>query len=321
MPAHPNLLVGIENRDDAAVLKLDEEKALIQSVDFFTPMVDDPFVFGQIAAANALNDIYAMGGDPIIALNVVCFPECADLQVLRKILEGGFSKVSEAGALLVGGHTVDDIEPKYGLAVSGLVHPQRIISNSGAAVGDILFLTKPLGNGVIATSIKAEMASEEAYREAVKWMTMLNRESSQAMRQTGVNAATDVTGFGLMGHLYEMALGSDVQIEIFAGGIPFMSGALEYANLGLIPAGAYNNRDYMQEKVQYMGDIDPIVRDLLFSPETAGGMLLAVTEEKAGELLQLMDRKGQLCALIGRVRGKRFSPIRVWNGKIGGIPG
>ena len=195
-------------------------------------MVDDPFIFGQIAATNALNDIYAMGGTPLLALNVVCFPECADLQVLRSILEGGLSKVLEAGALLVGGHTVDDNEPKYGLAVSGLVHPQKIIANNGAQPGDLLFLTKPLGNGVIATGIKAEMVSSEAYKEAIKWMSMLNRESSQAMMEVGVNAATDITGFGLMGHLYEMAWGSNVQVEVFAEQIPFMEGTLEYAGLG-----------------------------------------------------------------------------------------
>ena len=311
MPVHPDLLIGIESRDDAAVLKLDGEKALVQTIDFFTPMVDDPFIFGQIAATNALNDVYAMGGTPILALNVVCFPECADLQVLRSILEGGLSKVLEAGALLVGGHTVDDNEPKYGLAVSGLVHPQKIIGNNGAQPGDILFLTKPLGNGVIATSIKAEMVSGEAYKEAIKWMSMLNRESSQAMIEVGVNAATDITGFGLMGHLYEMAWGSDVQVEVFAEQIPFMEGTLEYAGLGLIPGGAYNNRDYLKDKVEYAGDIDPLIRDLLFSPETAGGLLIAVAEKKAGELLRVMEKRGSFCNIIGRVRSEHFSPIRV----------
>jgi selenide,water dikinase len=304
-------LIGIESRDDAAVLKLDEEKALIQTIDFFTPMVDDPFIFGQIAATNALNDIYAMGGTPLLALNVVCFPECADLQVLRSILEGGLSKVLEAGALLVGGHTVDDNEPKYGLAVSGLVHPQKIIANNGAQPGDLLFLTKPLGNGVIATSIKAEMVSDQAYKEAIKWMSMLNRESSQAMIEVGVNAATDITGFGLMGHLYEMAWGSNVQVEVFAEQIPCMEGTLEYAGLGLIPGGAYNNRDYLKDKVEYAGDIDPLIRDLLFSPETAGGLLIAVEEKKAGELLRVMEKKGSFCNLIGKVQGEHFSPIRV----------
>lgn len=304
-------MIGIESRDDAAVLKLDEEKALIQTIDFFTPMVDDPFIFGQIAATNALNDIYAMGGTPLLALNVVCFPECADLQVLRSILEGGLSKVLEAGALLVGGHTVDDNEPKYGLAVSGLVHPQKIIANNGAQPGDLLFLTKPLGNGVIATSIKAEMVSDQAYKEAIKWMSMLNRESSQAMIEVGVNAATDITGFGLMGHLYEMAWGSNVQVEVFAEQIPFMEGTLEYAGLGLIPGGAYNNRDYLKDKVEYAGDIDPLIRDLLFSPETAGGLLIAVAEKKEGELLRVMEKRGSFCNLIGKVQGEHFNPIRV----------
>jgi len=292
---------------------LNEDLALIQTLDFFTPMVDDPYVFGQIAATNAINDIYAMGGRPLLAMNVVCFPQCEDMQILRGILEGGLSKVKEAGAFLVGGHTVDDNEPKYGLAVAGLVHPGQIIGNAGACPGDRLFLTKPLGNGIIATAIKAEMASEEAHEEAVRWMSMLNRNACEAMQEVGVNAATDITGFGLIGHLFEMASGSDVEVELYAGRVEFMTGTLEYANMGLIPGGAYTNREYLADKVEIAGEVDPVIMDLLFSPETAGGLLIAVSEEKAPALQAAMGKRNCTCFNIGRVTGKGFRPIRVLN--------
>ena len=311
VPTHPDLLVGINTRDDAGIFKLNEDLALIQTLDFFTPMVDDPFVFGQIAATNAINDIYAMGGRPLLAMNVVCFPQCEDMQVLREILKGGLSKVNEAGAFLVGGHTVDDNEPKYGLAVAGLVHPNKIISNDGARPGDLLFLTKPLGNGVIATAIKAEMASAEAYDDAICWMSMLNRKACDAMQEVGINAATDVTGFGFIGHLFEMAAGSNVQVEVYADKAEFMTGAREYANMGLIPAGAYTNREYLADKVEYTGEIDPTVRDLLFSPETAGGLLISVPESKTPQLLAAMGKKACRCFNVGRVIDKGFKPIKV----------
>lgn len=311
MPTHPDLLVGIDTRDDAGIYKLNEDLALIQTLDFFTPMVDDPYVFGQIAATNAINDIYAMGGRPLLAMNVVCFPQCEDLHILREILEGGLSKVNEAGAFLVGGHTVDDNEPKYGLAVAGLVHPEKITGNDGASPGDLLFLTKPLGNGIIATTIKAEMASAEAYEEAIKWMSMLNRNACEAMQEVGINAATDITGFGLMGHLFEMASGSDVEVEVYASKVEFMTGTLEYANMGLIPAGAYTNREYLADKVVIPPDLDPVVRDLLFSPETAGGLLIAVSEEKAADLQNAMAARDCRCFNIGRVTEKGFKPIKI----------
>jgi selenide,water dikinase len=311
VPSHPNLLVGIDTRDDAGIFKLNEDMALIQTLDFFTPMVDEPFVFGQIAATNAINDIYAMGGRPLLAMNVVCFPQCEDMQLLRQILEGGLSKVKEAGAFLVGGHTVDDNEPKYGLAVAGLVHPEKITSNDGARPGDLLFLTKPLGNGVIATTIKAEMASAEAYNDAIKWMSMLNRKACEAMQEVGINAATDVTGFGFIGHLFEMAAGSNVQVEVYSNQIEFMTGTLEYANMGLIPAGAYTNREYLADKVEYTGEIDPTVRDLLFSPETAGGLLISVPESKAPQLLAAMEQRSCRCFNVGRVIDEGFKRIKV----------
>lgn len=313
VPTHPNLLVGIDTRDDAGIYKLNEDLALIQTLDFFTPMVDDPYIFGQIAATNAINDIYAMGGCALLAMNVVCFPQCEDMQILRRILEGGLSKVKEAGAFLVGGHTVDDNEPKYGLAVAGLVHPAKITGNAGARPGDLLFLTKPLGNGIIATTVKAEMCSEEAYKEAVKWMSMLNRNACEAMQEVGINAATDITGFGLLGHLFEMASAADVKVELYANQVEFMTGTLEYANMGLIPAGAYTNREYLADKVEISGEVDPVIKDLLFSPETAGGLLIAVREEKADALEAAMARRDCTCFSVGRVVEKGFKPIRVLN--------
>lgn len=314
LPDHPDLLVGLQTRDDAGVYRLNADMALIQTVDFFTPMVDDAYLFGQIAATNALNDVYAMGGTPLLTMNIVCYPRCEDMQVLRDILAGGLSKVQEAGALLVGGHTIDDQEPKYGLSVTGLIHPDRVIGNGGARAGDILYLTKPIGNGVIATAIKAEMASLEAYREAVQWMTILNRPASEAMQQIGVNAATDITGFGLVGHLYEMAAASQVDIELRSESVPLMREALNYADIGMIPAGAYVNREYLSSKVFYQENIQPIVNDLLFCPETAGGLLISVDAERAAALQKALEQRQTAYAEVGRVLSRpvdQASMIRI----------
>lgn len=303
--------MGIDTRDDAGVYKLNDDMALIQTMDFFTPMVDDPYVFGQIAATNAINDVYAMGGKPILAMNLVCFPECEDLNILKHILAGGLDKIKEAEALLVGGHTVDDMEPKYGLSVTGLVHPDKLLTNSNAQEGDLLFLTKPIGNGVIATAIKAEFVKPNEYEEAIHFMTMLNKKESQVMQNVGVNAVTDVTGFGLLGHLFEMAYSSNVTVELFVNNVPFMQGVLDYASMGLIPGGAYSNRDYLSAYVENNEDIDPVVRDLLYSPETAGGLIIAVSNEKAEELITAMKDNNATCVLIGKVVKQGFSPIRL----------
>ncbi len=311
VPQHPALLVGLHTRDDAGVYKLSEETALIQTLDFFTPMVDDPYIFGQIAATNAINDIYAMGGQPLLAMNVVCFPECEEMSILAQILEGGLAKIKEAGALLVGGHTVDDNEPKYGLSVTGLIHPDQIISNSAARPGDRLYLSKPIGNGVITTAIKAEMVEAPHAEEAVGWMTTLNQAASQVMQQCGIKAATDVTGFGFLGHLYEMAAASNVEVEVYTQMVPFMSGVFSYAGLGLIPAGAYNNRDYLADKVSYLDEIDPDLRELLFCPETSGGLLMAVPAEAEQEFLQRMGERQVKVSLVGRVLAQPFAPIHI----------
>lgn len=305
------MLVGIHTRDDAGIYMLREDLALIQTLDFFTPMVDDPYIFGQIAAANAINDVYAMGGQPLTAMNVVCFPQCEDMGVLRDILAGGLSKIKEAGALLVGGHTVDDNEPKYGLAVSGLVHPQNIISNSQARPGDNIYLTKPIGNGVVATAVKAEMAVPEHLDEAVKWMTTLNKAGAEVMQSSGIKSATDVTGFGLLGHLFEIATASDVQVEVYAEKVPLLAGVREYAGYGLIPAGAYSNREYLQDKVRYEQELDENLRDLLFCPETAGGLLIAVPEDQEEVFLKNMALKGSPAHQIGKVVAEKFAPMRI----------
>jgi len=300
-PQDGNLLVGLEGRDDAGVYKLNDDIALIQTLDFLTPMVDDPYLFGQIAAVNALNDIYAMGGQPLLAMNVVCFPQCGDMEVLRQIMAGGLSKVKEAGALIVGGHTVDDNEPKYGLAVCGIVHPGKVISNSHAQPGDLIFLTKPIGSGIISTAVKADMASGQAIEEASMWMSRLNNVEGRIIQQIGINAATDITGFGLIGHLCEMAEASNIQVELEVKNLRFMEGAMGYAQMGLIPAGAYINRDYFQTKVKYGNQIDVTVRELLFSPETAGGLLISVASEKYMELMTAMKEQARMCYQIGQV--------------------
>ncbi len=309
LPSHPDLVVGFDTRDDAGVFKINQEQALIQTLDFFTPMVDDPYVFGQIAAANALNDVYAMGGRPLLAMNLVCYPQCGDMQVLKEILAGGLSKIKEAGALLVGGHTVDDNEPKYGLSVTGMVHPEHIISNRGAFPGDVIFLSKPIGSGIISTALKAGMVSGPAQAEALRWMSMLNKEGCIVMQEIGVNAATDVTGFGLLGHLFELADASRVEVELYSSQVGLMQEVLQYAGMGLIPAGAYNNRDYLGDRVVYRDDIDPNLREVLFCPETAGGLLAAVSEDKADAYLQAMKKAGGTVYQIGRVLRQGFQTI------------
>jgi selenide,water dikinase len=232
----------------------------------------------------------------------VCYPECEDMQVLRDILAGGLSKIEEAGALLVGGHTIDDQEPKYGLSVTGMVHPDRVISNAGAKPGDVLILTKPIGNGIIATAIKAEMASQEASDEAARWMTTLNREASEVMQEIGVHAATDITGFGLVGHLQEMAAASETGMELWSDNVPVMTGVLDYAAIGLVPAGAYSNREYLAGKVVYEQEIDAALNDVLFCPETAGGLLIAVEESRADAVQQALRSRQVPAAVVGVIR-------------------
>lgn len=308
----PNLLVGLHTADDAAVYKISGETAVIQTLDFFTPIVDDPYVFGQIAAANALSDVYAMGGRPLLALNIVCFPNCLSTDVLGEIMKGGAQKVGEAGAIIAGGHTVQDDEPKYGLAVVGLARPEEIITNAGARPGDLLVLTKPLGTGIIATALKAEMAPREAYAAAVNTMAALNAGASLAMKETGAGACTDITGFGLLGHAAEMARASGVSLIFRLAEIPLLPRAAELAATGLIPAGAYHNRDFLSAEVVFDPDIPPEHRAVLFDPQTSGGLLIAIAEEKADALLRSLHEKGVLDArVIGRATEENRTLIRV----------
>lgn len=296
------LLVGLETSDDAAVYKIDDNLAMIQTLDFFTPVVDDPFTFGQIAATNSLSDVYAMGGEPKLAMNIVCFPNCLSPDVLAEILKGGYDKVKEAGAVVVGGHTVEDDEPKYGLSITGFVHPDKILTNSNAKVGDILIITKPLGLGIINTAIKGELADKDAYDIAVKLMTTLNKYAKDAIDQVGgVNSLTDVTGFGLIGHGVEMAQASGVTIKIDHKKLPIIPQALEYANMGLIPAGAYANKEHTADDV-YINEIVPKnIEDVLYDPQTSGGLLISVKESKAEELLEALKDKPTQSAIIGYV--------------------
>lgn len=296
---HPNLLVGMNSIDDAGVYRLTDELALIQTVDFFTPIVDDPYFYGQIGAANALSDVYAMGGQPLTVLNLVAFPsKKLDIKVLGDILKGGADKVLEAGAVLVGGHSIEDDEPKFGLAVTGIVHPDQVVTNCGARPGDKLVLTKPLGTGIITTAIKAGMATGETEKEVSSWMATLNRDAAAAMVDTGVHACTDITGFGLLGHAMEIAQGSGVNLVIKAAKIPVLPGAKEFAAMGLVPGGAYNNRRYLGDRVSVGAGVTDVLRDILYDPQTSGGLLIAVPADRSDHLMGALAERGVAAARV-----------------------
>lgn len=294
--------MGFNTADDAGVFVIGESQALIQTLDFFTPIVDDPRDFGRIAAANALSDVYAMGGEPLTCLNIVCYPCHGDLEVLGEILRGGAEKILEAGAVLVGGHTIQDDEPKYGMAVTGLIDPARLITNAGARPGDRLLLTKPLGTGIVSTAIKGGVAEPEAVKAAVRSMATLNRDASRAMGKAGVRAATDVTGFGLVGHALEMAQASGVTLALEGASVPLFPGVREMAGLGLIPGGAHNNRKHSLPRAQIAGG--GLMELILCGPETSGGLLIAVPADQAESLLAEVRGfpGGEAAALIGEVR-------------------
>jgi len=282
----PNLLAGDNPADDAAVYRLRDDLALVQTVDFFTPIVDDPYTFGQIAAANSLSDVYTMGGIPVTALNIVGFPvKDLPIEILGEILRGGTEKAAEAGVPIVGGHTVDDTEPKYGLAVTGTVHPDRFVTARGGLPGDLLVLTKPIGTGVMATALKAGAAQAEDMGEAVRWMTTLNRNAGAAMLHAGARASTDITGFGLLGHLTDMGRASGVSAEIVAGAVPLLPGALDAAAEGFIPGGARTNLAYVEPDVTFT-NIDEPMRELLVDPQTSGGLLLALPPESLDRFMR-----------------------------------
>ena len=306
-PADPEkLLIGLDKADDAAVYSLTEEIALIQTLDFFTPVVDDPYLFGQIAAANALSDVYAMGGQPILAMNIVGFPSCLEAEILAQILQGGADKVAEAGASLCGGHTVVDEEPKYGLSVTGTVHPDKLLSNSGIKEGDLILLTKPLGTGVMVSAIKGGFTESDENNPAVKSMLTLNNIALKYFDQYQINACTDVTGFGLIGHLLEMSENSSLQLKIDASEIPIFAGVRDFAESGLLPAGAYKNRDNYQEFVSETGKRDQTLYDLMYDPQTSGGLLISVAEADAAELLIDLYAEGLDVTVIAKaVKGEK----------------
>lgn len=307
LPKHPQderLIVGIDTNDDAAVFRLTDELALIQTVDYFTPIVDDPYTFGQIAAANALSDVYAMGGYPITAMNIVGFsPKKLPLEVLSQILAGGADKIAEANCSLAGGHSIDDAEPKYGLAVSGLVHPDRVLTNAGAKVGDQLVLTKPIGIGIITTAIKRGVVPDDVIAEAVKTMTTLNKEASEVMQEIGVNACTDVTGFGLLGHASELASGSGVGLRFLKSQIPVIPATYEYAEQEIIPGGTRANLKYLGDKVRFAEGISPVEQLILADAITSGGLLISVPGEKVDTLVAALKTRKQVltAAVIGEV--------------------
>lgn len=310
----PNLLVGFDKSDDAGVYKITDELALVQTVDFFTPVSNDPYTYGQIAAANALSDVYAMGGKPLTALNLSCFSATIGADILAEILRGGADKIREAGATIAGGHTITDEEIKYGVSVTGLINPNKIVSNSGAKVGDKLILTKPLGSGVLTTALKIDFITDEEFKEAEKVMSTLNKVASEEMQKIGVNACTDITGFGFVGHSYEMAAGSGVALEIDSKRIPVMKKVKELVKEYCLPSGAYSNEKHFEKWVKFLDNIDDVTKLTFFDPQTSGGLLISVSEDKAEELLNNINSKSEIKAeIIGRVveLNKDNKPINI----------
>ena len=310
----PNVLVGFDHADDAGVYQIGPDTALVQTADFFTPIVDDPYTFGQIAATNALSDVYAMGGKPLTALALVCFPEKVDLEILERILAGGLSKMVEAGCTVIGGHSIRDEETKFGYSVTGLIDPQRVLTNGGAKPGDRLLFTKALGTGVISTAIKKEAARQPWIDAAVASMTTLNKMAAEvitAQGETAVHALTDVTGFGLIGHAREMALASDVSLRLYASRIPLLEGALDCVRAGHIPGGLKANREFAECVVGYEGEIPEDIKTLLFDPQTAGGLLVAVKSEKSANLTRSLITAGVAAVEIGEVLARTKPLISV----------
>jgi selenide,water dikinase len=298
---HPNLLVGTETGDDAAVYRLNDETALILTVDFFPPITDDPFEFGAIAAANSLSDVYAMGGRPLLALNIVGFPTSLDKAILGEMLRGGYAKANEAGCLIVGGHTVDDPEPKYGLSVVGIVEPGKQVTNAGAKPGDALVLTKPLGTGIITTAGKQGRVSPEVLQGAVAAMSTLNRAAAEAMVKVGAHAATDITGFGLMGHLKSMVKGSRVGAQVQLGRVPVLPGAWELLDQGVAPGGTHRNRQSVADAVSWHPDLTEREQLLLCDAQTSGGLMISVASDQTEALLSELQASGVIGAVLGEI--------------------
>ena len=304
---HPAVIVGTDTSDDAGVFRLGPDLAIVNTVDFFTPIVDDPYVFGQIAAANALSDVYAMGGDPITALNIVGFPMGQmDIEILGDILRGGLERATEAGAVVIGGHTIIDPELKYGMAVTGVIHPGRVLRNVGVRVGDALVLTKPLGTGIVTTALKQRKASRESVREAVRSMVTLNKDASRIVRRFSVHACCDVTGFGLLGHATEMAMGSGVSLVLDSATLPLLPGAARLAGRGFLTGGCKRNRAYLADKVIVDSAVRAEIEEIAFDPQTSGGLLVAL-EPHAAERLVKRLRAADIAAatIVGRATARR----------------
>ena len=292
-PTDENVIVGLDHADDAGVYKISDDLALIQTVDFFTPIVDDPYWFGQIAAANALSDVYAMGGTPKTAMNLVAFPvKQMDLSVLRQIIQGGIDKLTEAKVVLIGGHSIEDKELKYGLSVTGFVHPAKVLTKKNLRPGDRLVLTKPLGTGIVNTAIKAGMASADLTDKVSHLMASLNRDAAEIISRFDVHACTDVTGFGLIGHLAEMVCGSNMSARIFSRQVPVMPEALEFASMGFIPAGAYRNREFRESMINFAEAVARSRQDVLVDPQTSGGLLISVDRVQADDLVKALQDAG-----------------------------
>jgi selenide, water dikinase len=308
---YPNLLVGLEISDDAAVYKISEDLAIIQTLDFFTPIVDDPYDYGAIAATNSMSDVYAMGGEVLLALNICGFPCSLSPEMITTILRGGAEKVREAGGIIAGGHTIDDKEPKYGLSVLGRIHPNRILTKAGAQPGDLLALTKPLGVGIITTAAKGEAAQPAHIAAAIESMKMLNRTASRLMQEAGVHACTDITGFALLGHSCEMAEKSGVQLQFSLNRIPFLDGAKDYANDWLFPAGTARNTHFYKQDIEFSPGVSEEMQQLLFTPETSGGLLIAFSPDKADRLKTLFAAANHSFWIVGKIcegKGLLVSP-------------
>jgi selenide,water dikinase len=292
-PTDENVIVGLDRADDAGVYKISDDLALIQTVDFFTPVVDDPYWFGQIAAANALSDVYAMGGTPKTAMNLVAFPvKQMELAVLRQIIQGGIDKLKEAGVVLIGGHSIEDKEIKYGLSVTGVIHPKRVLAKKNLRPGDCLILTKPLGTGIVNTAVKAAMASDRLVEKVTLLMAALNRDAARIMADFDISGCTDVTGFGLLGHLAEMVKGSDTSVRVDSVQVPVISEALKFAAMGLIPAGAYKNREFTEQMITFAETVPRTLQDLLFDPQTSGGLLISVSATHSAALVSALKDGG-----------------------------
>lgn len=301
----PRLIVGYDKSDDACVYVLDKDTALVQTTDFFPPIVDDPYLFGQIAAANALSDVYAMGGEPRLALNILCLTDRMEPETVQEILRGGYAKVYEAGAIIAGGHTIQGAEPIYGLAVTGFVHPDRVLTNAAARPGDVLILTKPLGVGVLTTAAKADLVEKPVLERLYRQMAQLNKTARDVMVRYPVHSCTDITGFALLGHSYEMAQGSGCSLCINSGSVPCHPEAFELADMGFLPAGAYRNREYAGAGVKKGPGVTRAVEDICYDPQTSGGLLMALPAERAEECLAELQKTIPQAAVIGRVTRRR----------------